>query len=103
MGLQVVIAHDLLSGIVLYMKAGGSFSENIHEAATGETGPESDALLALALEAQARQEVLGSELIDVTKDGDKIIPVRLRERIRAFGPTITYGYDAPGQPGRAAE
>jgi hypothetical protein len=56
----------------------------VGEAARASDEAAVDALLSQGQQAEARCEVVGAYLIDVTNDN----PVEVRERIRAFGPTV---------------
>ena len=51
-----------------------------------------EAGLATAARAVTNREVVDTATIDVTLDDYRMpVPVRLRERIRAFGPTVAFG------------
>ena len=88
--LQVVIAHNVLSGAVVYLTKRAEWSTDVNQAVVAPSGEAASALLASARPFEACNEVLGLELIDVTRDCNTIVPTRLRERIRAAGPTISY-------------
>ena len=87
---QVVIAHNVLSGAVVYLTRGAEWSTDVNQAVIAQSGEAASTLLASARPFEAFNEVLGLELIDVTRNCDTIVPMRLRERIRAAGPTISY-------------
>ncbi|WP_292016317.1 DUF2849 domain-containing protein, partial [Mesorhizobium sp.] len=63
-----------------------------------------DRLEAIGAAAYANNEVVDVNLIDVTVVDGLVEPVRLREKIRAAGPTIRedLGKQASPQPVRAA-
>ncbi|MDQ0325506.1 sulfite reductase (NADPH) hemoprotein beta-component [Rhodopseudomonas julia] len=85
--LQVITANRLEDGAVVWLGASGRWLENIGEAKV--FAPEQAAEgLAAAAEALSRQEIVGPEAIAVTQADGQIVPVRLRERIRAQGPSI---------------
>ena len=86
MGLQVVTANRLRDGAVVYLEGDGGWSGDVERGATGG-GHEAERLLGQGQAAEARQLVVGPYLIDVEEREGGIRPVRLRERIRAFGPT----------------
>ncbi len=84
----IVTANDLRSGAVQFRMASGVWSSNIDAAALAETPEAADALLALAKLDQERALLIDPMLIEVVRDGDALRPRSLRERIRAYGPTI---------------
>ncbi|MBK1624620.1 DUF2849 domain-containing protein [Afifella marina] len=85
--LQVVTANRLKDGAVVWLGAGGQWFDNINAAKV--FAPEKVAEgLADAADAVSRQEIVGPDAIAVTQAGGEIVPVRLRERIRAQGPSI---------------
>ncbi|WP_414832451.1 DUF2849 domain-containing protein [Afifella sp. YEN Y35] len=85
--LQVVTANRLEDGAVVWLGAGGHWFEDINAAKV--FAPEKVAEgLADADAAVSRQEIVGPDAIAVTQAEGEIVPVRLRERIRAQGPSI---------------
>jgi sulfite reductase (NADPH) hemoprotein beta-component len=84
--MKVLTANRLHDGAVVYRKPDQSWVRTIAEAKILD----SDAELAL-VEAQADvtgAKIVGLELIDVVQTDKGLQPVSLRERIRAFGPTV---------------
>ncbi len=84
--MKAVTGNRLRDGAVIYRMADGDWTTDIASAAAyGE-----DANLALkAAEIDAANAiVVGVELIDVVKGATGLEPVSLREKIRAYGPTI---------------
>ena len=91
--MQIVTAHRLTDGIVLYLSSisDGHFgwSPTINEACTVTTEEGANRLLELALELELKdQEATGSYLIEVTGTKDDLQPVKYKEHIRAFGPSV---------------
>lgn len=80
----VVTGNRLLDGIVVFLAAAHHWVEDLQGARLYETADEAQAAL------QAQSDVIVSlDVIPVLKDEDgKIVAERLRERIRAEGPTI---------------
>ena len=97
MTLQVITANALGDGLVVYQAADGSWCSLVQEAEIIETGEDLQVGLDKARAAEADQIVVGIYEIDVTREDGCIYPVRLRERIRAFGPTShpEFGRGAP--------
>ena len=82
---QVLTANRLSDGVVVFLDAEGGWSEHIAAARIAEKA-EAEAL-AKAGEIGAA-EVVAPYLIDVTLEADGPRPLRYRERIRTFGPSI---------------
>jgi hypothetical protein len=87
MSLQSVTANGLGDGAVVYLDGDGGWSGDLGHAATA-SGGETERLLGLGRAAETEQRVVGPYLIDVEELDGTLRPVRLRERIRASGPTI---------------
>lgn len=85
---QIVTANRLDDGLVVYLAPGGGWTEKLNEADVLAT-PEA---LAVAVEAgkaaEAARVVVESYPIDVERGPSGLRPLRLREEIRAAGPTV---------------
>ena len=91
---QVITANRLTDGIVVYLTAAGDWSPAIADSLVCPDADATAAAMVTAARAEAEdQHVVTPYEIDVTTDGD-IRPVRYREAIRAFGPSVAYGPDA---------
>jgi len=89
--MKLITANRLFDGVVVFLSAGGFVAE-IGKAAILSAADAVEAGLATAKAAQANHEVVDVNVIDVTLDNaGSPVPVRLRERIRAFGPTVPFG------------
>ena len=89
--MKIISANRLSDGIVVYL-AGSGWVASIGAAAILNAEDAIDAGLAMAKRAVANREIVDVAAIDVTLDENSApVPVRLRERIRAFGPTVEYG------------
>lgn len=84
---QVVIANRLTDGRVVFLAQGDAWASSVNDAQVEEVGAAADALLAAAMRLEAKQQVIGSELIDVEVEGADVRPTKPREAIRANGPT----------------
>ena len=87
MALQVVTANRLGDGRVVFLADGYRWVEEIGLARVGETDEASNALLAIAEKAAADRIVVAPYLIDVNAEGERIMPTRYREVLRALGPS----------------
>jgi hypothetical protein len=96
---QVITGNDLASGSVVFQTDRG-WSTNIAEAEV-LTSPQAVATgLARAAAATAGNRVVDAYAIDVARTETGLVPARLRERIRATGPTT--GNSLPGKVGHTA-
>jgi sulfite reductase (NADPH) hemoprotein beta-component len=84
--LQIVTGNRLRDGVVIYFAGAGEWSPAIDKALAAE-GDHANALLAEAQAGLPPLPAVGPVLIEVTREGDHLRPVSLRERIRATGPT----------------
>ena len=88
--MEIVTANELLSGAVVYLTADGNWVMDIDAARV--FGPDDtadrDAMIA---KARAQGHLVGVETEKVRVEDSRVIADRLRERIRAEGPTAPYG------------
>ena len=84
--MEILTGNELVSGATVYLDTEGRWVENLQAARlfSKEEVAERDAAL-IATKGTGR--ILSLEIEEVTQDGDRIVPRRLRERIRAAGPT----------------
>lgn len=85
--MQVITANRLLNGEVVWLGADGEWLAQLSGARIFE-GKEAVAEgLALGAEAEKAQKVVGVYEMAVVEEEGRLVPVRLREKIRAKGPT----------------
>jgi sulfite reductase (NADPH) hemoprotein beta-component len=84
---QLVTGNRLRDGVPIYFTAARSWSPVIDEALV-VGAREAEALLAQAQEGPPPLPVIAPILIEAVVEDGHIRPLSLRERIRAFGPTI---------------
>lgn len=85
---EIFTANRLFDGDVVYRTAGGDWVADVDAA---EVIDDADHLAAVAAAAKAdvdASKVLDAMPIPVAVTDGHIVPRRLRERIRAFGPTV---------------
>ncbi|MDJ1158153.1 DUF2849 domain-containing protein [Chelatococcus sp. SYSU_G07232] len=88
-GPQVVTANALESGLVVFRAPDGRWVRAIDEAQLVRGREEAAVLLDAATADAARNIVVEPYLVDVREEDGRIMPVLLREAIRAAGgPTI---------------
>lgn len=88
--MDILTANELLSGAAVYLGKNGDWTMHIDEARL--FGPdEAEARDAEIARAKANNRIVGLETETVELVDGKVVANRLRERIRAEGPTAPYG------------
>ncbi|KFC66285.1 hypothetical protein FF80_02546 [Devosia sp. LC5] len=84
--MEILTGNELISGATVYLDAHNEWVEDLQAARlfSKEETAERDAAL-VATKAGGR--VISLEIEEVSQEGGVIVPKRLRERIRAAGPT----------------
>jgi hypothetical protein len=84
--MEILTGNELISGGTVYLDAQNHWVEDLQAARVfaKEEAAERDAAL-IATNATGR--IISLEIEEVTQEGGMITPKRLRERIRAAGPT----------------
>ncbi|MGD9915572.1 MAG: DUF2849 domain-containing protein [Rhizobiaceae bacterium] len=85
--MKILTANRLTDGEAVWYSASEGWSESIEGAELAEGQAGEDRLEAIGKAAYRNNEVVDVNLIDVQLVGGKIQPQRLREVIRAAGPT----------------
>ncbi len=85
---QVLTANRLIDGEVVYLDAAERWVERLDDAQLLASPAEGEAALAKGLKAEEDLKVVHAYLFDVTRQGGALKPVKMREVIRAAGPTI---------------
>jgi hypothetical protein len=86
--MKLVTANRLIDGEAVWLAPGGRWAETIAEAELARDKEAEERLLQAGREGYTRNEVVDVELIDVDLVDGNVRPLRLRERIRAAGPSI---------------
>lgn len=85
---QIITANRLGDGVVVYLDATSGWTERLGAAAVFETADAIAAAVAAGKKAEAAQIVVETYPIDVARVEGGLKPLRLREEIRAAGPTV---------------
>jgi hypothetical protein len=100
---SVLTANRLSDGIAVFLAADGGWVECVDGAAVARSAEEVQALQAQGARDAARNLVVEPYLAEVAErtadTGDRLLPHRMRERLRVEGPSILAdvpGYLAPG-------
>ena len=92
--ISVLTANRLGDGIVVFLDFEGAWSESFDEAVVARSPDEVKALEDRGTYDAARNLVVEPYLVEVREDGGRLVPLRARERVRVFGPSILD--DVPG-------
>ena len=88
--MEIITANELLSGAVVYLGSDGAWQVALERARL--FGPdEAEARDAAIAAAKQTGRLVGIEIEKVAVEAGRVVPNRLRERIRANGPTAPYG------------
>jgi hypothetical protein len=90
--LNIITGNSLGEGLVVFQSASG-WTLSIGEAAVYDAKDALDAAITRANADAAANLVVEPYPIEVTREGAKIMPVKLREKIRAEGPTNGHSKD----------
>jgi hypothetical protein len=85
--MKILTANRLVDGEAVWLAADHSWAETIDAAELARDKDAEARLEAVGAEAIRRNRVVDVNLVDVELVDGAIVPVRLRERIRAAGPT----------------
>lgn len=85
---QVVTGNRLLDGVVVYLDASGGWTERLDEARVVEGADELEAAVAVGKEGEKKRIVVEAYPIDVARGPNGLRPLRIREQIRAEGPSV---------------
>ncbi|MCW5696028.1 MAG: DUF2849 domain-containing protein [Bauldia sp.] len=88
---KIVTVNRLIDGRVMFLGPGNRWVMHVTEAAVLDDGAELEAAMAFGRAEIAARQVTELYPIDVEVTPEGPVPVRLRERIRAEGPTVAYG------------
>ena len=96
---KVLTANRLTDGVSVWLNAAGGWATSLQEALVARHAEAFAALEEIGRKAYADNKVVDVNLIEVQETDGILWPLRLRERIRAQGPTMAYapGY-APADP-----
>lgn len=99
--MKVITANRLTDGIVVFLGVSHRWVEEIDAIAPFDDAAAVDAALTVAAKAVEAREVVDPYAIDVRAEDGGLMPVKLREAIRAKGPTVRL--DLGKQAERAAK
>lgn len=84
---KILTANDLLHGGTVYYTASGTWSAHVEDAEVAMSPEAVEALKEAGADAFKSNAVIEMEVVDIHENGE-LRPARLREVIRATGPTV---------------
>jgi hypothetical protein len=88
---KAITANRLSDGLVVFLTEAGGWSLSVADSQLFNDGPGLDEGLAYAKAQHDARIVVEPYAIDMDVSGARPVPARIRERIRAEGPTVVYG------------
>ncbi|PZQ13728.1 MAG: DUF2849 domain-containing protein [Ancylobacter novellus] len=85
---QVVTGNRLSDGVVVYLDPAGGWTDRIAEARVADSADELEAAMIVGKQGERDQVVVEAYPIDVERGPQGPRPLRIREKIRAEGPTV---------------
>ena len=85
---EIVIANRLRDGLVVFMGFEKKWVERAEDCAPAEDAEAAAELMSISELAETNQEVIGASLIEVEDRDGVLTPIKMREAIRAKGPTV---------------
>jgi hypothetical protein len=92
---KVLTANRLTDGIAVWLDEAGEWATTLKGARVARDAAAVAALEAIGKQAYADNKVVDVNVIDVQETENGLWPLRLRERIRAEGPTMEYAAGYP--------
>lgn len=86
--MQMIIANRLIDGRVVFMDESGGWVNEIADGLLLASKQDAEQRLLTAQRAVEENVVVDPYLIDVSAENNRPRPVLVRERIRAFGPSV---------------
>ncbi|MFF2321374.1 DUF2849 domain-containing protein [Agrobacterium sp. NPDC058088] len=87
---KVLTANRLSDGIAVWLDANGEWTEALQDAIVARHAEAVASLEEIGKRDFSANKVVDVNIIDVVEENGKLWPTRLRERIRAAGPTMQY-------------
>ncbi|MFK0204685.1 DUF2849 domain-containing protein [Agrobacterium sp. NPDC090283] len=87
---KVLTANRLSDGIAVWLDANGEWTEALQDAIVARHAEAIASLEEIGKRDFSANKVVDVAIVDVVEQDGKLWPTRLRERIRAAGPTMHY-------------
>ncbi|NWJ23048.1 DUF2849 domain-containing protein [Rhizobium sp. RM] len=87
---KVLTANRLDDGIAVWLDANGEWTENLQNSLVARHAEAIASLEEIGKRDFSANKVVDVNIVDVVEENGRLWPTRLRERIRAAGPTVQY-------------
>ncbi|MBE7732121.1 DUF2849 domain-containing protein [Devosia faecipullorum] len=84
--MEILTGNELISGATVYLDRSGNWSTDLQAARLFSTDEAAERDAALGA-SRASGRIISLDIEEISQEGSEIVPRRLRERIRAAGPT----------------
>ncbi len=98
MSLKALKANRLIDGEAVWLTEAGGWSDRVSAARTEADAEGHATLEQIGVQATADSIVVNAELIDVEIRDGAPVPTKLKERIRALGPTVRLDLGKQSEP-----
>lgn len=88
MSQTILTANRLTDGAAVYLRADSGWTERMEDARVATSPAEAEALVETGEYENNARQIVDPYLIDLSDANERARPHRLRERIRAVGPTV---------------
>ena len=88
MSCKLLTANRLNDGAVVYLDRDGGWSTRFGEGWVVDNDVDTGAFEDIGRRAEAARIVVGAYLLEVVASGSGFTPIRMREKIRAAGPSV---------------
>ena len=92
---QVLTASHLQSGQVIFLNEANEWTTSLHAVQLIADEVSAARVEALGEQAVLNNKIIGPYLIDVMIEEGKVVPLRYREQLRIFGPSIHQQFSKP--------
>jgi hypothetical protein len=93
--LKILTANDLHSGGVVFATRDNNWSPFISQAHLSNDNETHDKLVSIGNQAVSSQIIVEPFLIDITIENGVPVPVRFREQLRVYGPSVRSEFSKP--------
>jgi sulfite reductase (NADPH) hemoprotein beta-component len=93
-GPQILTANLLGDGLVVFLGKDGAWASSVEGAQLAHSNDDVELLEAMGGEAALANHIVDPYLIEVEDTGSSLLPVEMRERMRARGPSVSLEFNS---------
>ncbi len=93
-GPRILTANLLGDGLVVFLGKDGSWAPSLESAWLAHSNDDLEQLEALGGEAARSNTIVDPYLVEVEDTGSTLLPVEMRERMRARGPSVNLEFNS---------